>query len=358
MAYSDLEESGMEHEFGYLQVDEFIVDMVSARALSSALEMGIIDLFLKNSGMTADALQQIVRFEPTCMKLFLDMLEHAGVVAVCDDTYTLTPGFMHALPYRDLLVVKLDLAHIAAHDFIDSFSYMISDVRAFRKRAGMFRLFNYSNCNKQTPENCQRTMKWMRITTVLTRYEAQACFKYHNFSSYRTMLDIGGNSGEFALQACKTNPDLRATVYDLPVVCDIGEQHVSKEPESGRISFVRGNLLTETLPSGFDMVTFKSVLHDWPEKDALVFLDKACNALQSDGTILIFERGPLANGAEGIPYSLIPMVLFSHTFRSPEWYCDYLASKGFSRISVQWVHLDMPFLLVTAVKDPLLQPGM
>ncbi|MFA7061942.1 MAG: methyltransferase [Pedobacter sp.] len=350
MAYSDEKACGGEQESNYLLVDEFIADMVSARALSSAFEMGVIDLFLKNGQMSAILLQQRITFEPTSMKLFLDLLEHAGVVASGDGGYTLTPRFMEALTYRDLLVAKLDFAHIAAHDFIDLFSFMISDVRAFRKRAGIFRMFNYSNCLVQTAENYQRTMKWMRITTVLTRYEARPCFARHSLLNYRNMLDVGGNSGEFALQACRNHPDLRVTVYDLPVVCDVGQQHLSKEPEAERITFVLGNMLTDLLPMGFDIVTFKSVLHDWPEKDVTLFLDKAYQALQPGGTILIFERGPLKTGAAGLPYSLIPMALFSHTFRSPEFYCDYLLSKGFSMISVQWVHLDMPFFLITAVK--------
>lgn len=349
MAFSDPETG--ELPFDYLLVDAFIVDLVSARALSSALEMGVVDLFLYHGRLTAAELQQRVTFEPSCIKLFLDLLTHAGVIARDDEGYVLTPRFMKVLPYRDLLVAKLDFAHFAAHDFIDSFSFMISDVRAFRKRAGMFRLFNYGNSTVQTPENHQRTMKWMRITTVLTKYEAQACFSKHSFSGYRQMLDIGGNSGEFALQACRNYPELRVTVFDLPVVCDVGQQHLAKEPESGRITFTRGNALVEVLPAGFDLVTFKSVLHDWPERETLVFLDKACRALQKGGTILIFERGAFETGAAGLPYSLIPMVLFSHTFRTPEWYCDYLAAHGFASISVQWVRLDVPFMLVTAVKE-------
>ena len=351
MESSDPKIDASVQELDYLRVEEFIADMVSARALSSALEMGVIDLFLRKGTLTAAVLEQAVTFEPSCMKLFLDLLTHAGIITNCDDGYALTSGFVKVLPYRDLLVAKLDLAHIAAHDYIDSFSFMISDARVFRKRAGMFRMFNYSNALTQTAENYQRTMKWMRITTVLTRYEASTCFTRHSFAHYRTLLDIGGNSGEFVLQACRKYPDLRAVVYDLPVVCDIGQHHLSNEPESERITFVRGNALTEVLPSGFDLVTFKSVLHDWPEQEAHIFIDKARGALKKGGTLIVFERGPYEVGAEGLPYSLIPMVLFSHTFRSPEWYCDYLSSNGFSSISVQWVPLDIPFLLVTAVKE-------
>ena len=72
----------------------------------------------------------------------------------------------------------------------------------------------------------------MRFTTALTRYESGACIANHDFSPYERMLDVGGNSGEFALRVCQRHSRLRATVYDLPLVCDIGERHVRAEPEA------------------------------------------------------------------------------------------------------------------------------
>ncbi len=335
----------------FLAVEPFVADMASARALSTALEMGVIDLLARSGQITLSQLCQEISFEPNCVKLLLGLLLAGDVIRCSDGEYLLTENFVKVYPYRDLLVAKLDFAHIAAHDFIDLFSYMISDVRTFRKRSGMFRLFNYSNSVQETAENFDQTMRWMRITTVLTRYEARACIMNHNLSVYRSLLDVGGNSGEFSLQACRHNPTLRATVFDLPVVCEVGQQHVSHEPEAERITFVKGNALTEALPVGHDLITFKSVLHDWPDKEAMIFLSQAATALPQGGTILIYERGPFEIGPGGLPYSQIPLMLFSHTFRSPEWYCTYLESRGFGSFSVTWITLDMPFFIVTAVKE-------
>jgi ubiquinone/menaquinone biosynthesis C-methylase UbiE len=173
---------------------------------------------------------------------------------------------------------------------------------------------------------------------------------HHDFSRYRHVLDIGGNSGEFVLRICKSYPEVHATVFDLPLVCDIGQERIQSEPEAKRITFVKGNALTDDLPGDFDLVTFKSMLHDWPEKEARHFIDKAARSLKPGGTLLIFERGPIEVDKGTIPYSSIPMLLFFHSFRGPSLYEDQLRSLGFENVEIQRIDLEMPFYLVTGVK--------
>lgn len=350
MARSDSEIAINSTVFDYLCVDEFIKDMVSARALTTAFELNIIDTLQAGTPVTDEVLKMDFPQISGGLQLLVRLLTDGGVLGCSGGQYRLTPKFVAALRYRDLLQAKLDFAHIAAHDFIDSFSFLIAAPGEFMKRSGMFRLFNYALALEATPENRRQTERWVRITTVLTRYEAQACLSLYSFDNHREMLDIGGNSGEFALQACMACPQLEATVFDLPVVCEIGHSHVCNKPGSGRIHFSKGNARTDALPGGFDLVTFKSMLHDWPAEEVRKFLAKACDVLEPGGTLLIFERGPFEIGESGLTYANIPILLFSHTLRSPHLYMECLAENGFQQIAVQWVELEMPFFLVTGVK--------
>jgi SAM-dependent methyltransferase len=190
----------------------------------------------------------------------------------------------------------------------------------------------------------------MRITTALTKYESAVCMDYHDFGRYRRMLDVGGNSGEFALWICRGYPAIRATVFDLPLVCDIGRQHVASEPEANRIEFIRGDALTDVLPCGFDLVVFKSMLHDWPEETARQLIAKAGESLDAGGTLLIYERGPIELGESSMPYSMIPFLLFFRSLRSPRLYEEQLLDLGFEDVVVRRIPLEMPFYLVTAKK--------
>ena len=88
----------------------------------------------------------------------------------------------------------------------------------------------------------------MRITTTLTRYEALACLDLYDFGRHQRMLDVGGNSGEFVLQAVRRHPALRGAVLDLPLVCEIGMEHVLGEPECARIGFINADVRADPMP--------------------------------------------------------------------------------------------------------------
>jgi len=190
----------------------------------------------------------------------------------------------------------------------------------------------------------------MRVTSTLTRYEASACLELYDFGGHRRALDVGGNSGEFLLQLCRRHPRLAGTVFDLPLVCDIGMEHLLAEPEASRIGFVKGDLRNDPLPSGYDLISFKSMLHDWPPEDAERFLAKAVQALSPGGTLLIFERSPLQLREAAVPFSLIPTLLFFRSYRPPAQYAAWLEALGMRDLVLREVQLDSAFFVLSARK--------
>lgn len=342
--------NGKDPVFDYLHVDVFMKSMVDARSLLTAFDLGIIDYLFSEQHATSCTLQEQIKISGTAMRLLLDLLASNGVIEECEREIKLTRQFADALKYRDLLELKLVISQLAAHDLMNFFNEFISRPEEFMKKSRFFRLFNYGICFDTNPESHRMTKRWMRITTTLTKYEAQVCIKYHDFSPYGRIMVIGGNSGEFVLRICKNHPDIHATVFDLPVVCDVGMEHIRPEPEADRITFIKGNALTDALPDGFDLITFKSMLHDWPENQARQLIVNAQQALKPGGTILIFERAPIELGETTIPYSMIPLLIFFHSYRSPEIYENKLEDLGFQDIETKRIDLEMPFFLITARK--------
>jgi SAM-dependent methyltransferase len=339
-------------EYEYLCVEEFLKDAVRARALSSALELGVIDHLAGRPGASRATMGSALRIDRAGADLLCDLLAAGGVIEERQEGLRLSDSFRRALKYRDLLEAKLDFTALTFPDYLGGLTPLLAAPDEFRRRAHIFRLFDYGRCYDASPDNLARARRWMRITTTLTKYEAGACLAAHDFGRYRRLLDIGGNSGEFALRICKAHLALRATVFDLPLVCQIGQEHVRREPEAGRIEFVPGSALTDPVPGGFDVITFKSMLHDWPDREAQHLIGQASRSLAPGGTLLIFERGPLEIGAEGVPYSLIPFLLFFRSFRSPVFYADYLEALGFREVAVRRIDLEMPFFVATGVKGP------
>jgi SAM-dependent methyltransferase len=333
----------------YLVVDEFLRDFVAARAIRSAFEMGVVDALDQAPRNLAD-LASITGGDEAGMRLLTGLLTAAGVVEKADDAVTLTERFRAALAYRDLIETKLDFIGFVLLDFIDRFNTLVTDEARFMQEAEIFRLFDYQKSTAATPQNYAWTKVWMRLTTALTRYEADACMPLYDFGKHRRMLDIGGNSGEFLIRACKAHPGLRGAVMDLPVVCEFGQDHVLASDERDRISFHPGSALHDPIPEGFDLISFKSMLHDWPEIDAIQFIRRAAAALEPGGTLLIFERGPLDFADGTPPLALLPILLFARSYRTPELYYEILEDLGFIAIEVQELRLDSPFFLLTAVK--------
>jgi SAM-dependent methyltransferase len=339
-------------EFAYLCVDDFMENLFHARALATAFEIGLVDFMLQNGNTTLESIAMRWETGHQAMQLLLSILMANRVVEEKDGRLRLTEDFVHALEFRDLLQLKLQMTNFAAHDFLNYFSDLICRPDQFGQKSNFRRLFDYGRCFEHSKENYERTKQWMWITTTLTKYEAQACLAYHDFSRYRRILDIGGNSGEFVLRICRSHSQVHATVFDLPLVCDIGLERIRSEPEADRIAFIKGNALGDELPGGFDLVTFKSMLHDWPEKDARHLVARAAQALKPGGTLLIFERGPIELAKGMIPYSTIPMLLFFHSFRGPSLYIEQLRALGFDNVEVQRIDLEMPFFLMTASRKP------
>jgi len=340
------QDSGQELDF--LAVDEFLRTVVDARALKTAFELGLIDRLLEHRGGSAEALGRALGVDARGMSLLLGLLAANRVVTRHKGDVRLHERFLDALRYRDLLEVKLDYAGFTIDDFADLFTALVKDPAGFTGKARLYQLFDYRRGLEPTIENYERTRGWMRVTSTLTRYEARACLRLHDFSGYRRMLDVGGNSGEFALQLCRRHPALQATVFDLPLVCEIGMEHLLAEPENARIGFIKGDLRTDALPPGYDLISFKSMLHDWPEAQALEFLARAAEALAPGGTLLIFERAPVEIGESTPPFSMLPNLLFFRAYRSASVYANHLDGLGFRRIEQREIALDMPFFTVAA----------
>ncbi len=339
-------------ETDYLRVDAFMKGAVEAGALASAFEMGLIDHLLANGPSAGADIEKRFGMDAAGASLLLGLLISNNIAVEQAGKIALTAVFVEALRYRDLLETKLQYCRFVLSDFTDLFTALVADPDRFLRSSRTFNLFSYGRAVESSPENYEQTRRWVQITTVLTRYEAAPCIARCDFRRRRRMLDIGGNSGEFVLQVCRKQPHLLASVLDLPLVCDIGSEHVASEPEAKRITFIKGNAFADPLPQGFDLISFKSMLHDWPEESVPPLLERAAHALTPGGALLIFERGPIPIGATPPPYFAIPILLFFRYFRDPSFYENHLRRLGLRDVAVTEILLDTPFYLVTAEKGP------
>lgn len=109
-----------------------------------------------------------------------------------------------------------------------------------------------------------------------------------DLSGRQRLLDIGGGPGTYSLLACRANPDLKATVFDLPETVAIAQQVIEKEGMSERILVQQGDWNTDAFGTGYDAALMSNVLHG-PESRTEMKLRKAHDSLTAGGLLAIQE---------------------------------------------------------------------
>jgi SAM-dependent methyltransferase len=327
-------------------VAPYLGDFLAARMLATALEMGVIDAL----PATRESLAWRFTLAPRGLDLMLALLGRSGVLAERDGAVALTDAFRAALAWRDLIELRLAFAGLVLPDVAALLRPFIQDSGEFLARSAVFDLFRYDRAGTLSPQDIEATRRWVRLTTGLTRYESAGLLALHRFAPGAHVLDIGGNSGEMARALCAAHPSVRATVFDLPAVCELGRAHLKDTPQAARIRFAAGDMRRDALPGGMDTAILKSVLHDWPDEDACRLLDTAAAALKPGGQIVIFERLPF-DLSQPLGYADIAILMFLHHLRGPALYRAHLEKRGLAITAQTQITLDMPFFLLAAQKS-------
>jgi SAM-dependent methyltransferase len=110
-----------------------------------------------------------------------------------------------------------------------------------------------------------------------------------NLSQHRHLLDLGGGPGTYAVHFCRANPQLRATVYDLPEARPFAEKTIAKFGLADRITFMEGNYLRDDIPGAYDIALLSHILHAEGPDDCRKLIGKAVDVLQPGGLIVVHE---------------------------------------------------------------------
>ena len=105
----------------------------------------------------------------------------------------------------------------------------------------------------------------------------------------RLLLDLGGGPGTYAIQFCQANPQLSATVYDLPSTRRFAEKTIASFGLSDRITFREGDFISDDVPGGFDVAWLSHVLHGEGPEGCAVTLKRAVAALEPGGMLMVQE---------------------------------------------------------------------
>lgn len=133
-----------------------------------------------------------------------------------------------------------------------------------------------------------------------------------DFSSHRRLLDVGGNSGGYALALLQAYPSLEATIFDLEAVRPLAEERIVGLGMRGRCRFAGGSFFEDPLPAGHDVLLLSNVLHNWDTPACQRILAACHEAVEPGGTIIVVEpmlyedlTGPVFASVGGLTMTLL-----------------------------------------------------
>ena len=107
------------------------------------------------------------------------------------------------------------------------------------------------------------------------------------------VLDVGGNTGRFALRCVQYNSDARVTICDLPQQLELMKQAVAGKTGADRIEGVGMNLLDEqsVFPRDkhYDVIWMSQFLDCFSEKEIVSILHRAGEIMDGSNRLYIME---------------------------------------------------------------------
>lgn len=106
-------------------------------------------------------------------------------------------------------------------------------------------------------------------------------------SQARTLLDLGGGPGTYAMAFLDKNPRLRATVCDREAALDVAKEIASTHRAGQRLSYLPLDFSQEAIPGTYDVVWYSNVLHIYSPEDNQAIFRRAFAALAPGGRFII-----------------------------------------------------------------------
>jgi hypothetical protein len=171
--------------------------------------------------------------------------------------------------------------------------------------------------------------KYHRATYSIGRGAGRLFLRQVDLGAKRRMIDIGGGSGAYCIEACKMHPGLRATVLDLEPVVVVAREFIAEHGLSDRIEAIACDFNRDPFPVGADVAVMASNLPMYGREEFRAVVRKAFAALSPGaemhliGEALNAERsGPADAGLWGLSEALVNGTGLAHSTRDVEAYFE------------------------------------
>jgi len=258
----------------------------AARALRN---LGILDLIKKHrkEGIKIEEIAQELNLSVYGVKVLLEAGLSLELVMVDKGKYKLTKTGWY-IQTDTLTRINMDFNHDVTYQ-------------------GMFTLIDSIESGR--PTGLEVFGEWDTLYEGLSQFPEKAKNSWFNFDHYYSdysfseilpqvlndqahhILDVGGNTGKFAIRCAEYKDDVKITILDLQGQLDVAIQNIETRGYSNRINCQAINLLDHSIPfpDGADIIWMSQFLDCFSQEDILELLLRSKRAMSSDTCLYILE---------------------------------------------------------------------
>jgi len=238
-------------------------------------------------GLTIDEIHRQTNISVYGVRVLLESALGTGLVLVNNERFTITKVSYFIL-HDELTKVNMD--------FVQDVYYK-----------GLFSLDKSIESGK--PEGLKEFGEWNTVYEALSQLPEQVQKSWFNFDHFfsddafpfvlpmvykngiKKLLDIGGNTGKWAIASAQFSNEIKISILDLPGQLNVAKKNIAELGLSERINFLEGNMLDklQKIPTGFDAIWMSQFLDCFSEKQIVDILKKCYDALDENGVVFILE---------------------------------------------------------------------
>jgi O-methyltransferase domain len=245
---------------------------------------------IENSGTTGLTIAEItekVNLPLYGVRVLLESGLSIGLVLINDKKYTLAKTGYFIL-HDPLTKVNMDFIHDVNYKGLFDLDKSIETGKAVGlKEFGEWTTI-YEGLS-QLPEHVQKS--WFSFDHFFSDDAFPLVLPKVYKNGIKKLLDVGGNTGKWAIASANFSPDIQVTIMDLPGQLNVAKKKIADLGLSGRISFSPVNILDEKVkfPTGFDAIWMSQFLDCFSEAEIVSILKRCHEALNDDGYVYILE---------------------------------------------------------------------
>jgi ubiquinone/menaquinone biosynthesis C-methylase UbiE len=258
----------------------------SARVLKKS---GILHLIEDSgsNGVTIEAISEKVKLSVYGVRVLLESGLGLGLVLVNDKKYTLGKTG-HFILNDPLTISNMDFVHDVNYK---GFFHLEESIQT-GKPVGLKHFGEWNTIYEglsQLPTHIQKS--WFNFDHFYSDDAFPLVLPLVYDGSAKNILDIGGNTGKWAIASSAFSPDVHITIMDLPGQLSMARKRIEELGLYERVSFLPVNILDEgaKIPTGFDAIWMSQFLDCFSEVEIVSILKRCYDVLDENGQVIIME---------------------------------------------------------------------